>query len=366
MKISFLINGMNAGGKERQLLYLCNSLIKYCSIQVIIFNDKIFYEEIYDLPLKLVIFNKNIRYTIGTIIQVYKALSHFNTDIIHTWDNVSHCLALPFIIARKVKVINSSIRYAGKIKRDASFKLMQNLAFRTSHVIVSNSKAGLAVENMLYSQKGKFIHNGFDLSYYDQNNEKNSNKILCKINSLKYSVIMIGRFVSAKDYITFIQAAKLVIKANPYVGFYCIGDGDTRQKAEIESVPLLSKNIFFLGERNDVLRILHAFDIGVLLNNTNGHAEGISNAIMEYMAAGLPVIATKAGGTLELVRDNLCGYLVPPFNPEIVAEKILFLLDHENERKKMGQEGVEIIKKDFSLERMSSSFLKLYRDMMNE
>ncbi len=113
------------------------------------------------------------------------------------------------------------------------------------------------------------------------------------------------------------------------MGFFCIGNGPGRNRAEKIAGSLLNNNIHFLGRREDIHQIIHAFDIGVMLNNTNGHAEGISNAIMEYMAAGLPVIATNAGGTIELVQEGRSGFLVPPFDPETVARKIKILLEDE-------------------------------------
>ena len=109
---------------------------------------------------------------------------------------------------------------------------------------------------------------------------------------------------------------------------------------------------------------MHAFDIGVLLNNTKGHGEGISNAIMEYMAAGLPVIATDAGGTPELVKDKISGFLVPAFDPEIVVGKINYLLKNEQIRKEMGQKGRKIIEAEFNLGKMVSSYLNLYQNLL--
>jgi glycosyltransferase involved in cell wall biosynthesis len=177
-------------------------------------------------------------------------------------------------------------------------------------------------------------------------------------------VVMVGRFFTPKDYVSFVRTTKLVVEKYPDVGFFCIGDGPDRMQAEREAGPLLNKKIFFLGKRNDVQDIIHEFDIGVMLNNTtNGHAEGISNAIMEYMAAGLPVIATNAGGSPELVKDGMSGFLVPPSDPEIVAEKIIFLAENEQKRICMGKKGTEVIQREFSLEDMVCAYLALYENL---
>ena len=366
MKLSIFINNLSAGGRERQLFYLCKTLVNHCSIQLFIFNEDIFFNEIFALPLQFVTIKKENRYKVGTLLKVYKKLDEFSPDIIQAWDNVTHSLALPFMVIRRVKVINSSIRYSGNLKRTLKFRLIRKIAFATSHKLISNSRAGLVVENLLDSKKAVLIYNGFDLNSFQKNRTQIPDELKAKVNLFKHTVVMVGRFVAAKDYITFLQAAKLVIARHPSVGFFCIGDGPERRWAQIEAGTHLNKNIIFLGERHDVLSIIGEFDIGVLLTNTDGHAEGISNAIMEYMAAGLPVIATRAGGNPELVKNNVCGYLVPSFAPEIVAEKILFLLENEKDRKSMGLNGSEIIKNDFSMEKMSLSFLSLYRDLIRD
>ena len=123
----------------------------------------------------------------------------------------------------------------------------------------------------------------------------------------------------------------------------------------------MNKTIFFLGNRKDIPAILKSSTIGVLLNNTNGHAEGISNAIMEYMSAGLPVVATNAGGTPELVKNGESGFLVPAFDEKTIIEKIEFLLKNPNVNIKMGKRGREIIIQKFSIQKMTDNFLELYR-----
>jgi glycosyltransferase involved in cell wall biosynthesis len=363
MKISFLIGNLGPGGKQRQILYLISSLLGKCSIQLIIFSDNIFYENIYELPVNLIIIDKRNRYTPKTIYDVFKGLKAFAPDVVHIWDNISHSIALPYILTTNVKVVNGSIRYAGATKRKLPLQYIQKMAFATSHIIVSNSRAGLSVEGLLSNKKAKCIYNGFDIDFYKKNRRSIPQEIQVMINSFDYSVVMVGRFEPLKDYVTFIKSAILVIGVYPKSAFFCIGDGDDRQKAEKAAGSLLNKNIFFLGRRKDAQQIIHAFDIGVLLNNTHGHAEGISNVIMEYMAAGIPVIATNAGGTPELVRDQETGFLVPPFNPKKVSQKILYLLEHKQVRETIGAAGQQIIEHEFNLHKMATSYLSLYESI---
>jgi len=366
IRVSLLIGSLGAGGKERQLLYLIQSLSKEYPVQLIVFREDIFYQEIRNCPISLTVINRKDRYSIKTIAKVYKELSRFKPDVVHTWGNVFHCIALPYLGTHKVKIINGSIRYAGKIKKKFITKILQKIAFASSHTIVSNSRAGLSVENLLSSTKADMIYNGFDLNSYAKDQFTLPDDIENRINKFQTSVTMVGRFFALKDYLTFVRAAKIVARNHPETAFFCIGDGPHRLPAEEEAGPLKDQNIFFLGKRDDVQQIIRAFDIGVMLNNTNGHAEGISNAIMEYMAAGLPVVATNAGGTPELVKDNESGFLVPAFDPEIAASRIMTLLKDEKKRKRMGQRGQEIIENDFNIDKMASAYIALYNGLLND
>ena len=118
-----------------------------------------------------------------------------------------------------------------------------------------------------------------------------------------------------------------------------------------------------MGKRTDVESIIKEIDIGVLLSK-KGHAEGLSNSIMEYMAAGKPVIATNTGGNPELVIEGETGYLIPHEDVEELTKKIIFLLERPQEREKMGIKGRERIEKDFSMDRMVKQFIELYKEVI--
>lgn len=356
---------MNSGGKERQLYYLIKELSRKNDIQLILFNEKIFYKEIFELSIQTYIFPQNQKYKLKTLIKLFQVIREFKPQVVHSWDNIATLLSMPFLIFYpKVKLI-SSIRYAGKLKNTFKRSLIKKITRIRSSAVVSNSKRGLEVENLLNKPKGVVIHNGLDLYNFDAN-VKNTVQTLNSLNRFKMKVAMVGRFYRAKDYITFIKAAKMVLQENKDICFICVGDGPLRSKAEMKAGRFLNKNIFLLGNRNDIPFLLYNTDIGVLLNNINGHAEGISNAIMEYMAAELPVIATNAGGTPELVKDNISGFLVPAFDENVVAEKILYLINNQNRAREMGKAGRIIIEKDFSIKQMTESYLNLYERLIHE
>ena len=109
---------------------------------------------------------------------------------------------------------------------------------------------------------------------------------------------------------------------------------------------------------SNVEELVNSCDIGVLFSNMQT-GEGFSNTIMEYMALSKPVIATKAGGTHELVANNLSGFLVDN-NIALIVEKIIGLLDSEIQRKELGKKGFEIINESFTIEIMGVKYVELY------
>lgn len=124
----------------------------------------------------------------------------------------------------------------------------------------------------------------------------------------------------------------------------------------------LSKHIFFLGSRTDIEVILKGSDIGLLAS----HEEGFSNAILEGMAAKLPMIVTDVGGNAEAVVENETGFVVSDRNPNDFATAMRKLLKDEGLRKDMGAKGCERQKALFSLERCVDDYQELYESLWDK
>ena len=90
------------------------------------------------------------------------------------------------------------------------------------------------------------------------------------------------------------------------------------------------------------------------------HQEGVSNSIIEYMACGLPVVCGEGGGNREVVADGATGFVIPPSDAEELATKLIWLREHESERRAMGDAGRRRIEEVFSIERMVAGFVRVY------
>jgi glycosyltransferase involved in cell wall biosynthesis len=120
--------------------------------------------------------------------------------------------------------------------------------------------------------------------------------------------------------------------------------------------------VIFTGKVTNVEELINACDFGFLLT----YCEGIPNTLMEFMALKKPVIATNGGGTNELVAHNESGFLIENNDLDEIVEKTNYLLNNEDIRLQMGENGYQIILKEFSLEKMGESFLKVYNEFQSK
>ncbi len=140
-----------------------------------------------------------------------------------------------------------------------------------------------------------------------------------------------------------------------------VGDGKQRKEFERQVAERgLEKFFSFLGLRNDVPHILACCDIAVLPSE----AEGLPNAVLEYMAAGLPTVASRVGGNAEIVQDGKTGLLVPPQDSYALAEALLRLLRNPDFAAGMGMKGRECVAAHFSFQRMVENTDQLYTELL--
>lgn len=143
----------------------------------------------------------------------------------------------------------------------------------------------------------------------------------------------VGCLAPRKDYGTLLEALALLAGRGRAFQVVLVGDGPERAALESRAAALgLGARVRFLGEREDVERLLRAMDVFVL----SSREEGIPNALLEAMAAARPVVATAVGGTPEVVRDGETGWLVPPGSPAALADALEQALAHPDEARRRG------------------------------
>ena len=345
IKVLYIIDSLGPGGTERRLVQLLGGLDpELFSTKVILLTDIVHYTEVHELETEVIKLDRRIKKDPLIYFRLFGICRKWRPDIMHVWGSMPAIYAGPVAKILRIK------------QRIRSF-----LSFPLSDVIQSNSYAGLEAYNVP-ERKRNVIHNGFDFGRIGTLKDKNAIREELHIET-RYVAGMVAGFKYQKDYNSLIHAAMKIHRQRDDITFVCVGDGP-----ELHGVKELARGnerIIFTGNRTDVESIINIFDIGILLTDLDKHGEGISNSLMEYMAAGKAVIATDGGGTKELVADGETGYLIPQKSPDLLAGKIDHLLNNDRLREEMGARGKDRIRDEFNLDVMVAGHISLYRRILN-
>ena len=361
LRVLHLVDSLRVGGKERQAVELIKGLCSANAVDMMIvtMGDEQFYvPDIQKLGVPLVYLLRRLRWDPAVFPRLWRILRDFRPDIIHTNSEMAMSYAWPLARLSGIKLINGTIRnaFSGSGLRWQWHKLMLRLA----DACLANSKAGFASRGLPVEGAGHYvIYNGFDMERFESRSANESEGLGFDLQGRKL-VGMVAEFSDYKDFPTFIRAAQEVLAQRKDVLFIAIGDGKNLDACK-RMVSPTEECIWFLGERKDVEAFVQQMDIGVLCTFT----EGISNSVMEYMAAGKPVVVTNGGGSSELVVNGETGFLVPPSNPRAVAEKLEVLLADAEKARKMGIAGRRRLESQFSLEQLVDGTVQMYQQVLN-
>lgn len=360
INVLYLIDSLAYGGAELQLLELIRNLDKerfrphICTLKT---SNNLFEElEIPKLCLEYIGFTHSK--IINNIISLSKFINKNKIHIIQTF------FQDPFLLAAMIKPFNQ-VKLVGTFL-DLGFwrtpleSLKMKSAYPFFSGFIANSQAVkdhfIKVDG-ISANKIKVISNGFNLSAIpDPKSHKKGGD--CPVVGI---VANLNRPV--KRVQDFISAASLVLQKIPQASFIVVGDGHLRGELERQAESLgLDDSIHFTGVINNPLDVISSFDVGTLTSES----EGMSNAIIEYMACGVPVVVTNVGGNPELVSDGVNGFLVPVGMPEVLAQRIVQLIEEPQLLVKMGSNNRNKIFDEYSLPVMLEKQGKYYDDLMAE
>ncbi|MDE3185554.1 MAG: glycosyltransferase [Bacteroidota bacterium] len=370
MKILFFIDSLNSGGKERRLTELMKqlNLDHDTNFILVIMNKEIHYKQVLDLNIKIHYLVRKTKKDLSVFKKFYEICKAYRPDIIHCWDGMTAFYSIPSCKLLGIKLVNGLV-VDTPVRKNIFNKnwLRAKLTFPFSDIIIGNSNAGLKAYKAP-AKKSSTVYNGMDFSRFITIKEKPA--ILTEIfddSSNDFFIVgMVAAFEERKDYKTLIKAAIFLTTQHENIRFVLVGDGNDLEKIKTSVPPLLKNKILFLGRRTDVESIINIFDIGVLLTNTKVHGEGISNSLIEYMALGKPAIATKGGGTNEVVIDNENGYLIDPGKESQLIEKIENLIEQKKLLERFGAKGYQMAREKFDLAIMTSNYIKIYQNLIKQ
>lgn len=201
------------------------------------------------------------------------------------------------------------------------------------------------------------IYNGIDTSRFSPRGPGASLRQELGISESTQIIAAVGRLDPIKDHLRLIQAFGEVQKTNPDCALVIVGDGPEQERL----AAMGPSRVYLLGARNDVPEILRDVDIFALASIN----EGISNTILESMAAGLPVVSTRVGGTPELIEHEVNGLLAEPRDANTLASHLLTYLNSHELRTEHGQRNRRLAKERFSIGAMVAGYEQVWRRVAN-
>ena len=359
-RVLFLVDSLRVGGKERQVVELLKGLraLKYVQLMVVTMGqEQFFVPEIRDLGIPLIYLLRKMRWDPFVFNRLHAILKDFQPHIVHTNSDMATLYALPLSKLQRFKLVNGTIRNAFS---NRGFRWeMQRVLLRLSDARVANSKEGLESRGLRETENGNYIiHNGFDMGRFEVAKALSDRNLNLRDEGKKV-VGMVAEFSDYKDYPTYLRTAELILKRRNDVMFVAVGGGKNLEACK-QMAASAGDGIRFLGERKDIEAIVSAMHVGVLCTYT----EGISNSIMEYMAAEKPVVVTDCGGNREIVVEGESGFLVSRSRPEVLAQKIELLLDDSELAQRMGKAGKCHLLRHFSLDRLVHNTMRMYEEVL--
>jgi len=284
-------------------------------------------------------------------------------QIVHVFLPVAYMLGAPLAIAFRVPVKVMSRRSLNLYQRGRSaVHRIESWLHRRMTAVIANSRK---IARQLIEQEGcapeqvGLIYNGTDLSAI-----ADAQPHPAFMGTARLTMIVVANLIAYKGHADLIAALGEIADRLPQPWqLLCVGrdDGIGQALRDQASALGLKENIHFLGERSDVPQLLKAADFGILCS----HQEGFSNALIEGLAAGLPMVVTDVGGNAEAVTHGETGLVVPPHQPQALADAILALASDPERRSRMGAAARASATQRFSIETCVEKYDRLYRGLLS-
>jgi len=312
------------------------------------------------------------KFSLSVLIKYIKLLKKYRIQIIH-----SHGAPVSFYsrLARKflefpaiITTYHISIERITDINRFQKniYKIVDRIGSISDDKIIAVSNAvkeSLISECWLPSCKIEVVYNGIDIPRFS--GDTDGSKIIEELNLTSEDKIIgiVARLSHEKSHITLIKAMKKVIKDVPNVKLLIVGDGPLKVSL-MRSVKKMKLNdfCFFLGIRKNIPEIISCLDVAVLSSVT----EGLPISLIEAMTSGKCVVGTDVGGIPEVIDHGENGLLIPPNDPEKLAEALIYLLNNPDIAKKMGEKGIKIAKEEFSYQIMIKKIERIYDESIRQ
>jgi len=369
IRVAHLINFLSPAGKEMGIVKLLNGMDGSVFEPILIVFDRVFDTlNLNRQKTKLITLNKKEGNDPGLILKLSKVFRKEKIDILHShsWGTL-----VEGILAAKLAGVPVILHGEhGTFHKDFKRRLIQRLLFNLSDQVLSVSEllANQLSESIgIKRDKIITILNGVDVTKFKPDAEKRT-KYRQELKADRETILIgtVGRPMKVKNHQLMIRALAELKKKHFKARFLIIGD--TPKYSLIDELRQLTRDlnlnndVQFLGYRKDIPGYLNAFDIFVLPSLS----EGCSNVIQEAMATGLPVVASKVGGTPELIEHQRDGLLFTSNSVGELTEALQFLIENPQKARELGRNALQKAREKFSLPVMIKNYENLYLHWMKK
>jgi glycosyltransferase involved in cell wall biosynthesis len=366
-----LVGSFHQGGSEKQAIALTRMLIAEGSFDVRLatMNSKgslsaeaaaLGLAEIPEFPITSFFSLSFVR----QVTRFARYLKEQSIDAVHTHDFYTNIFGMAGALLARVPVRIASKRETAKL-RSRMQEVVERLAFSAAHRVVANSEAvKLYLEGIgVASDKIDVVYNGVDVREFAETDKRDRTQLFAELGlEINVDTQVITTVANlrhpVKNIPMLIRAARPVIERFGDVHFVIAGEGplldELRRLADELGV---SRSVHFLGRCTRIPELLSISTVCVLTSD----AEGFSNSILEYMAAGRPVVATRVGGADEAVIDGETGYLIDAGDDAALVDRVSRFLANPQRPKSFGSRGRRVVRTKFDSDVQMSHILSLYR-----
>ncbi len=371
-KVLFVIGSLRTGGAEHQMVMLIEGLVRRgwkCEVFILYGSGPLRARlEDISIPVHTMDFDqKTTRVgSISTLILAPFRLAwiamRWRPNVLHAYLPLTNLIgAIAGRLAFVPLVITSKRALGMHQDRKGYWRFLDRIANALSSVVTCNSLAvGLDTMRRDRIDRAKLvlIRNGLVSGAFDRSGDVAAIQAELQLDPGDVGIATVGNLIHYKGHGDLLDALAKLRPDAPLHKVFIIGRDDgigSELKDKARQLGIGDK-VVFLGERNDVPRLLSAMALFLLPS----HEEGSSNALLEAMATGLPIIATDVGGNAETLDNGRLGILVPVRDSTALASAIETLLDDIDKRMAMGREAAKYVRANYSADCMIESHIKLY------
>jgi len=308
-------------------------------------------------------------YSVGFVTQLLKFVRYLKArkiDIVQTHDFYTNVFGMAGATLAGVSVRIASKRETHGWRTPAQ-DFVEKCSYRLAHRILVNADAvrRYLIQSGVDNEKIFVVYNGLDLKRVETSLARE--EVISLLNlpleaGGRYITIVANMLHPVKDQETFLRAAQIVRHSVPDARFIIAGHGPLEEQyRDLASELGISDEVVFAGVCTHIAELLSISEVCVL----SSRAEGFSNALIEYMGAGKPVVATDVGGAGESVIEGETGFLVRPGDFRRMAARIIELLRNPERACRMGGLGRKVVERKFSIDAQLETMSRLYEKLLD-